>query len=98
MKRLDYTAFYDELKTKLGRRPNAPEVIDALLKAGWAGSGYRRVLEGKRVFLEQEEEVGGQRSEVGGQKSEVGGQEESSGDRNDGAVELPVAGMEDRSA
>lgn len=57
MKRLDYTAFYDDLKAKLGRRPNAPEVIDALLKAGWAGSGYRRVLEGKRVFLEQDEEA-----------------------------------------
>lgn len=82
MRRLDYTALYNGLTARLKRKPVTGEVIAALLKAGFAGSGYRRVLQDGRVFLEQDE------PEVGDRKSEVG----SSGDRNEHAENFPETG------
>ena len=92
MRRLDYTALYNGLTATLKRKPVTGEVIDALLKAGFAGSGYRRVLQDGRVFLEQDDAPQAQQGTGDGER------ETSSGDRNDGAVDLPAAGSEDQRA
>lgn len=86
MKRLDYTALYNGLAATLNRKPTSNEVIDAVVKSGFVGSGFRRVVEGKRVFLEQDDAPQAQQGAGSGE------QVASSGDRNDGAVNLPETG------
>jgi hypothetical protein len=88
MKRLDYTALYNGLTATLKRKPTSNEVIDAVVKAGFVGSGFRRVQEGKRVFLEQEDDL--TTEDTKGTKEKAGGLPAASSVPVTGIIPAPV--------